>query len=275
MRFASFIVKLMLLAGPPDKNAVLSLPVTARAGAEVWPLQPEHMEATCDGRPLPPNALRRIDAPISIGLVLQPTTYLHEHIADVQAAIRVFLGQIRPGDELFTVNSLERPALGVGFTSDPGAIVSSVALPDIKRRPHLYQGMDFALGYLENARNLNRALLVILAGDDAGSVTAAEAVKARTLTAHVPTYVVSLHVRKPDELTEIAIDSGGEIWEVPNSNQLPEVMNEVRIRPGYLLDLHPAEQCRPADTHVLMLRCNPGVAHNGVSLHYQHKVPAH
>lgn len=275
MRFASFVVNLLLLAGPPDKQTVLSLPVTAQVGAEAWPLQPDHLEATCDGKPLPPSALRRIDAPMSIGLVLQPTRYMQEHIADVQAALRVFLGQIRPGDELFTVNSLERPALGVGFTSDLGAIVSSVALPETKRRPHLYDGMDFALGYLENARNPNRALLVIFARDDAGSDIAAKALKARILSANVPTYVVSLHVRKPDELVEIAVDSGGEIWEVPNSNQLQDVINEVRIRPGYLLDLRPAEQCRPADVHAVSLRWNPGVAHGGVSLHYQHRVPAH
>lgn len=285
MRVTPFILAVAVLARlalavTPDHAKVVSLPVSAQAGSEAWPLQPGHLEVTCDGKTVVPTSLRRADGAISVGVVLQPTKYLQQHVADVQAALRAFLNQVRPGDELFTVNSLERPALGVGFTSDPGAIVSSVSLPETKRRSHLYDGIDFALQYLENARNPNRALLVVFSGDDVASETQARTVKARILAAHIPTYVVSLYPRTPDdfaptlyELTRVAIDSGGDIWEVMRSNALPRVMAGVHIRPGYLLDLRPAEQCGPEEIHALSLHWLPGVAHRGVSLRYQHKLP--
>jgi len=285
MKAARSVIGIVLLAGlaaagTPEQSDHLSLPVAAQAGAEAWPLQAQHLEVTCDGKAIPPTALRRVDGPVSVGIVLQPTKYLLQHVADVQAALRAFLGQIRPGDEVFTVNSLERPALGVGFTSDPGAVVSSVSLPETKRRSHLYDGMDFALRYLENARNPNRALLVIFSSDDVASDIPAKTVKAKILSAHIPTYVVSLYARTPDdfaptqfELTRVAIDSGGDIWEVMRSSKLPSIMAEVRIRPDYLLDLNPAQQCGPAETHALNLQWLPGVAHRGVTLRYQHKLP--
>jgi len=276
---SSAMLAWMVMAGTAEQGA-LSLPVAAQAGRETWPLQPEHLEVTCDGKPIPPTALRRVDGPISVGIVLQPTKYMLQHVADVQAALRTFLGQIRQGDEVFTVNSLEQPALGVGFTSDPGAVVSSVALPETKCRSRLFDGIDFALRYLQNAKNSNRALLVIFASDDVASNIRAKTVKANILAAHVPTYVVSLYARHPDdfaptlyELTRVAIDSGGDIWEVLRFGTLPRVMAAVRVRPEYLLELRPAQQCGPAEIHALNLQWRPGVAHRGVYLRYQRKLP--
>lgn len=270
----------LALAATPEQTGVLSLPVSVQVGAEAWPLEPQHLEVTCDGKPIPPSALRHVDGPVSVGIVLQPSRYMLQHAGDVQAALRSFLGQIHPGDEFFTVNSLERPVLGVGFTSDPGAIVSSVSLPETKRRSHLYDGMDFALRYLENARNPNRALLVIFSDDDVASDIQAKSVKAKILAAHVPTYVVSLYGRNPNdfaptlyELTRVAIDSGGDIWDVMRSTTLARVMVNVRIRPDYLLDLRPTQQCGPAEVHALDFHWAPGVAHSGVSLRYQHRLP--
>ncbi|MBL0158504.1 MAG: hypothetical protein IPP47_15580 [Bryobacterales bacterium] len=285
MRAAGSVVGIALLTGfavaaTPEKSAVLSLPIAAEAGTEAWPLLPQHLEVTCDGKAIPSTALRREDGAVSVGIVLQPTRYMLQHVPEVQAALRAFLTQIRPGDEVFTVNSLERPALGVGFTSDPGAVVSSVSLPETKRRAHLYDGIDFALRYLENARNPNRALLVIFSNDDVASDIPAKTVKAKILSAHIPTYVVSLYSRTPDdfaptqyELTRVAIDSGGDIWEVQRFNKLPRVMAGVRVRPDYVLDLNPAQQCGSAEVHALDLRWRPGVAHRGVNLRYQHKLP--
>jgi len=285
MKVARTIVGIALMAGvaipgTPEKSAVLSLQVSAQVGLEAWPLQPEHLEATCDGRPISPIPLRRADGPVSVGIVLQPTKYMLQHVADLQAALRAFMVQMRPGDEVFTVNSLERPALGVCFTSDPGAVVSSVSLPETKRRTHLYDGMDFALRYLENARNSNRALVVIFSIDDLASDVRAKALKAKILSANIPTYVVSLYARNPDdfaptefELTRVAIDSGGGIWKILRLNKLPGVMPGVRIRPDYLLDLNPAQHCGTEELHELKLRWRPGVAHRGVFLRYQHKLP--
>lgn len=285
MKAAGSIAGMALLAGlavggRPEKNDVVSLPVSAQVGAEAWPLQPEHLEVTCDGKSFPATALRRADGPVSVGIVLQPTPYLLQHVAEVQSALRAFLEQMRPGDEAFTVNSLERPVLGVGFTADPGAVVSSVSLPEARRRSHLYDGMEFALRYLENARNANRALLVIFSNDDVASDIPAKTVRAKILSAHIPTYVVSLYGRTPDdfaptqfELTRVAIDSGGDIWEVMRPSRLPGIMAEVRIRPDYRLYLNPAQHCGTAEIHELNLKWLPGVAHRGVTLRYQHKLP--
>lgn len=111
-----------------------------------------------------------------------------------------------------------------------------MSLPETKRRAHLYDGIDFALRYLENARNPNRALLVVFSNDDVASDIDAKTVKAKILSAHIPTYVVSLYSRTPDdfaptqyELTRVAIDSGGDIWEVQRFNKLPHVMAGVRL----------------------------------------------
>jgi hypothetical protein len=289
MRVASLVLGMGLMArlthaGNPESGSVVSLQVSAQVGSEAWPLQPEHLELSCDGKSIPPSALRGADSPISVGIVLQPTRYMLWHVADIQAALRAFLGQIRQGDEVFTVKSLEHPTLGVGFTADPGANISSVSLRENMRHFHLYDGMDFALQHLQHVRNSSRALLVIFEADDLSSVVQAKAVRARILSAHIPTYVLSLYHRDIDssdyltptlfELTRMAIDSGGDVWSDLQSTDLPRVVSNGRIRPGYLLDLRPSEECGSARVHTLKLGWPPGVAHRGVALRYQRRLPS-
>jgi hypothetical protein len=64
------------------------------------------------------------------------------------------------------------------------------------------------------------------------------------------------------------------MWEVLNLNKLPGILASIRIRPDYLLDLNPAQQCGPAELHFLNLRWLHGVAHRGVTLRYQHQLPS-
>lgn len=108
MRTAGSVLGIALLTGfavaaTPEKSAVLRLPIAAEAGDEAWPLLPQHLEVTCDGKAIPSTALRREDGAVSVGIVLQPTRYMLQHVSEVQAALRAFLSLYRPRRRGFMV----------------------------------------------------------------------------------------------------------------------------------------------------------------------------
>ncbi|MGJ5819892.1 hypothetical protein [Paludibaculum fermentans] len=243
-------------------------------------LKASDVRVSCGRQTVSGAKLKAGGGAISVGIVVQGSKAMQENTGHAQLALRRFLQHARAGDEFFTVNSLDAPILGAGFTSEVNALVSSISVPPGKRHSHLLDGITFALDYLGHARNTNRALIVILANDDVASVIKPKELAARLLSAHIPVYVVNLCPRFADdqvpvafELQKLAQESGGDSWDVSSFAKLGDALARVDVRPQYRLWLSAADSAACAHEQRLKVDWTPGVAHGGVNLRYQRQWP--
>lgn len=252
------------------------LPLSVYADRPVT-LRPADVRVYCGNQAVSDAKLKPGGGAVSVGIVVQSSKAMQDNTGGAQAALRQFLSHAQRGDEFFTVNSLDAPVLGAGFTADTNTLVSSISLPPGKRRSHLLDGMAFALEYLGHARNTNRALLVIYAGDDVASTIKPRELASRLLSAHVPVYVTNLcprfaddHVPVTFELQKLAEESGGDSWDVSSFAKLGDALARVDVRPQYRLEL-PAAAC--AQEKRLRVDWAAGVEHGGMNLRYQRHWP--
>jgi hypothetical protein len=255
------------------------LPLSVYADRPV-DLKASDVRVSCGHQAVPSAMIKAGGGAVSVGIVVQGSKAMQENTGQAQLALRKFLEHARPGDEFFTVNSLDAPVLGAGFTSEVNTLVSSITVPPGKRRSHLLDAMTFALDYLGHARNPNKALVVIYANDDVASVTKPKQLAGRLLAAHIPVYVVNLCARYADdlvpvsfELQKLAEESGGDSWDVSSFTKLGEALARVDVRPQYRLWFPAASGIACEHEQRLKLDWAPGVEHAGVSLRYQRQWP--
>ncbi|WP_321476936.1 hypothetical protein [uncultured Paludibaculum sp.] len=255
------------------------LPLTVYSDRPVA-LQRADIRVRCGDADVPGARLKPGGGAVSVGIVFQGSKALLDNTGDAQAALRQFLHSAQRGDEFFTVNSVDAPVLGVGFTAEVNTLVSSISLPPGKRQAHLLDGMAFALQYLGHARNTNRALLVIYANDDAASAIKPGELAARLFSARVPVYVVSLCPRPGEarqalfpDLQKLAKDSGGDAWGVSSFAKLSDTLARVDVRPQYRLELPFTAHAACAEAKRLSIDWVSGADHGGINLRYQRQWP--
>lgn len=255
------------------------LPLSVYADRPV-DLKASDVRVSCGQQAVPGAKIKSGGGPVSVGIVVQGSKAMQENTGQAQLALRRFLERARPGDEFFTVKSLDVPVLGAGFTAEVNALVSSISVPPGKRRSRLLDAMTFALDYLGHARNTNRALVVIYANDDVGSVIKPKQLADRLLSAHIPVYVVNLCARYADdlvpvsfELQKLAEESGGDSWNVSSFARLGEALARVDVRPQYKLLVPATAGAACEHEQRLKVDWTPGVEHGGVSLRYQRQWP--
>lgn len=241
-------------------------------------LRQADIRVRCGEAEVPDARLHPGGGAVSVGIVVQGSKAMLANTGDAQAALRQFLRNARHGDEFFTVNSVDAPVLGVGFTTEVNTLVSSISLPPGRRQAHLLDGMAFALQYLGHARNTNRALLVLYADEDGASAVRPGELSLRLLASRVPVYAVSLCPRQSPEksisaLQKLAKDSGGGAWGVSSFSKLSETLARVDVRPQYRLELPHAALGACAQATRLRIDWLPGVDHSGMILHYQRQWP--
>jgi len=172
--------------------------------------------------------------PVSLAIVVQGNPDTLRHADETQAALQDLLSRARPGDEFFSVLALDEPKLLADFTSSPAQIGAGLLQAQAPRHNHLYDAMEFALRHLEAAHNSQRAVLVIVSGEDVASRVKPNLLAAQIDHGPIPVFVVSLIPRYPDdfvptwfELTRLATRSGGDWWELASYRKLGATLKRV------------------------------------------------
>src|SRR4051794_22501806 len=112
-----------LLAGDTSFAANTSLvlvpvTVTDRYGKTVMDLQPEHFRVTDNSRPREIVSFGRVDAPVSVGVVLDLSASMQRKLPVALAAARAVIDTLGQDDAGYLVTFNKTPQVRVAFTRE-------------------------------------------------------------------------------------------------------------------------------------------------------------
>jgi VWFA-related protein len=235
---------------------VLHVTVKDRKGAYVGGLRPEAFSVIEDGRPQTVRLFTDTDTPATIGLLIDSSGSMYQHMPITIAGATAFASASHPQDELFALafNDFVTAVLPADspFTSD-GRILRSALERNVSSRGRtaLYDAIASGVDYL--ARGIReRKVLVLLSdgGDNASRTTKDDAVhKAQTSNAVIYTIALVEHGSRdanPQLLKELALASGGETYRPDDAAEITDVLGTIArdIRHTYTIGYVPTNTAR-------------------------------
>jgi len=202
---------------------VLQVMVEDRGHAYVTDLPAEAFTVREDNVPQMIEFFNRMDAPVTVGLLIDGSGSMASVRNLVSAAAGTFVSMSNPEDEAFalTFNEYVRPALPETepFTSD-GTTLRRALLEALfaRGRTALYDAIVNGLQYGTRGMHERRVLVVISDGGDNASAATFDEVLRQTQISNTVIYTIALvdsldRDAKPGRLRRLADASGGEIFD--------------------------------------------------------------
>ena len=232
---------------------LINVTVTDPMGRMVTGLQKEHfkIEEGKDEQDIVQFGAE--DSPLSLALVFDASGSMGHKMSKAREAVAQFFKTANPEDEFFLVPFNNRPELATDFTRDLQEIQNRLTFTESKGRTALLDAIYLALTKMKDARNQQKALLVISDGGDNSSRYTEREIKRLVRESDVQIYAIgifepySARGRTPEELagpgllTNIAESTGGRQFPVENLNELPDIAEKIGIelRNQYVLGYIP------------------------------------
>jgi Ca-activated chloride channel family protein len=178
--------------------------------------------------------------PISVGIVFDASGSMGRKLHQARRLVAEFVKTANPQDEFFLVKFGDDAVLAAGLGSPADEIQTRLFDVQAKGRSALFDAIDLALREIEKARNLRKAVLVISDGGDNSSRSTIAELRALAQQSNVRIYSIGIYepfpygdrtaeeLSGPRQLNEIAELSGGRHFAVERSEELPNVVPEVR-----------------------------------------------
>jgi VWFA-related protein len=221
-------------------------------GGYVTGLTKTDFHAYEDGHAREITQFGKMDAPVSIGLVVDNSGSMRLKRRDVVLAGLAFAKQSNPHDEFFVVNFNDYVGFGlprgVPFTDSLDILHKALYYGMPRGETALYDAIAAALAHLERSRLDVRTLIVVSDGGDNAS-----AIKFRKLTklieaSRATIYAVGLFDpydadQNPKVLRKIARISGGEYFQPKAQQEIAPDFQKIStdIRNRYMIGYHPDE----------------------------------
>jgi len=231
---------------------VLQVMVEDRTRAYVTNLSADAFTVREDGVPQIIEFFNRLDAPVTVGLLIDGSGSMASVRNLVAAAAGTFVATSNPEDEAFalTFNEYVRPALPETepFTSD-GATLRAALLEALfaRGRTALYDAIVNGLQYGTRGMHERRVLVVISDGGDNASAATFDEVLRQTQISNTVIYTIALvdsldRDAKPGRLRRLADASGGEAFEPHDITGIPSVLQHIArdIRNMYTIGYAPS-----------------------------------
>ena len=231
---------------------VLHVSVRDPKGAYVSDLPQEAFSVFEDGRPQPITAFSTVDAPVSLGLVIDGSGSMATKRDLVVASVLSFAELSNPLDELFvlTFNENVSEAWPPGIIGDSNLVSLNATLRGAiggRGRTALHDAIEEGLSRLATARHGRQVLIVISDGADNASATTVAQVVDHIERANAVIYTVALRdpVERDDNprlLKRLATASGGQAFEPQRLKDVrPALLSIARdIRTVYTLGFVPS-----------------------------------
>ncbi len=173
--------------------AQATVTVTDRAGAHITDLTKDDFRLYEDGQPRPIDFFRKdLNAPVSIGILVDTSGSMEPKIPQARAAIAEFLRDLNPRDDVFLFAFSERPYMLEGFTTNHSAVMNRLALLHAYGRTALYDVILDGLVMVSRGRYDKKALLVVTDGMDTASSSSIEQVVAQARRQGVLVYSIGI-----------------------------------------------------------------------------------
>ncbi len=233
--------------------ALINVTVTDPTGRMVTGLGKEHFLVMEDKRKQVIEQFGAEEAPLSLAVVFDASGSMGYKMSKAREAVAQFFKTVNPEDEFFLVQFNNRPEMVTGFTRSLEEIQSRLTFVRSKGRTALLDAIYLALNQMKQARNNQKALLVISDGGDNSSRYTPREIKRTVRESDVQIYAIGIYEpystrgRTPEEaagpglLTEIAEATGGRQFAVQNVNELPDIAEKIGIelRNQYVLGYIP------------------------------------
>ena len=233
--------------------ALINVTVTDPTGRMVTGLDKAHFQLKEDNKKQVIEQFGAEEAPLSLAVVFDASGSMGYKMTKAREAVAQFFKTSNPEDEFFLVQFNNRPEMVTGFTRSMAEIQSRLTFVRSKGRTALLDAIYLALNQMKQARNSQKALLVISDGGDNSSRYTPREIKRTVRESDVQIYAIGIYEpystrgRTPEEaagpglLTEIAEATGGRQFAVQNVNELPDIAEKIGIelRNQYVLGYVP------------------------------------
>ncbi|MGH9581631.1 MAG: VWA domain-containing protein [Bryobacteraceae bacterium] len=231
---------------------LLDVSVRYRHGGYVKGLTKNNFHVYEDGHARRITQFGTMDAPVSIGLVVDNSGSMREKRPDVVLAGLAFARQSNPHDEFFVVNFNDRIAFGlprgVPFTDSLELLRKALYYGQPYGETALYDAIAAALAHLERSRLDVRTLIVVSdGGDNASEINLRELTKL-VEASRATIYTVGLFDpydadRNPKILRKLASISGGQYMQPETTREIVPVLRKIStdVRSRYTVGYRPDE----------------------------------
>jgi len=211
------------------------------------------------------------DAPISVGLIFDCSGSMGDKIQKSKEAALQFFKTSNPQDEFMLVSFSDRPDMISGFTAKYENLQDRLLTVKSGGRTALLDAIYLGLSEMKKATTNRRALLVISDGGDNHSRYTESDIKKAVKESDVQIYAVGIfepmtsrartveEAGGPGLLAELAEVSGGRMFSVENSNELPDIAEKISIelRNQYVLGYKPSNLIRDGRWRRIKVKLNP------------------
>jgi Ca-activated chloride channel family protein len=211
------------------------------------------------------------DAPISVGMIFDCSGSMGDKIQKSKEAALQFFKTSNPQDEFMLVSFSDQPDLISGFTAKYENLQDRLLTVKSGGRTALLDAIYLGLSEMKKATTNRRALLVISDGGDNHSRYTENDIKRAVKESDIQIYAVGIfepmasRARTSEEaggpglLAELAEVSGGRMFSVENTNELPDIAEKISIelRNQYVLGYKPSNLIRDGRWRRIRVKLNP------------------
>ncbi len=167
--------------------------VTDQSGAHITDLTKDDFRLYEDGQPRPIQFFRKdLNAPVSIGILVDTSGSMEPKIPQARAAIAEFLETLNPRDDVFLFAFSDRPYLLQPFTTNHSAVMSRLSLLYAFGKTALYDVILDGLVMVSRGRYDKKALLVVTDGMDTASSSSIDQVVVQARRQGVLVYSIGI-----------------------------------------------------------------------------------
>jgi VWFA-related protein len=194
------------------------------------------------------------DAPVSVGLVFDCSGSMGSKLEKSRMAVGEFLKGANPEDEFSLVLFSDSANLAVGLTRETEEIRNRLLFTKSQGRTALLDAIYLAMHEMTHARHGRKAILIISDGGDNASRYSTRELKKLVREADVQIYAIGIlepiagrartleELDGPALLDTVAEQTGGRLFEVEDTNELPDIASKIgmALRNQYVLGYTPA-----------------------------------
>jgi Ca-activated chloride channel family protein len=179
------------------------------------------------------------DGPISVAFLFDASASMADKIRKAREAVSVFLKTANPADEFLLIQFSDEADLLLGFTKDEEEVQRHLTLVQPRGRTALLDAIDLAIHQLRHAHNIRKAVVIVSDGGDNCSRRTISEIKNLVRESDVLIYALGIfdswelrsQTREeeagPRLLGDVAKQSGGQLFEIKDPSELPEVAAKI------------------------------------------------
>jgi Ca-activated chloride channel family protein len=233
------------------RNVLVPVTVTDRLGKTVPGLPRNAFQVFEDDVEQRVSYFANEPAPVSLGILFDASASMEKKIDKSRDAVARLFQSSMPGDEYFLIEFNDAPHLLASFTTDVIELQDRLTFIQPRGWTALIDAIYLAVARMKEARNGRKALLILSDGADNNSRFSETEVKSMLRESDVSVYAIGIlgegvSKRSMRLLSAVADESGGRMFQVSKTNQLPGAIANISdaLRDQYVLGYRPSNSDR-------------------------------